>query len=110
MHGTLLGTTEDGGQEQIGEFFLDKETGMLTRFGGEGQTPDADELLDRIAGFPRPEEVTAEWIVRNHGEEGIRQSLESLRQANGDAVTDQMLAEVDEAVAHIEAEEAFDSG
>ncbi|WP_240630890.1 hypothetical protein [Mycolicibacterium sp. GF69] len=109
MHGTLLGTTEDGVQEQIGEFFLDKETGMLTRIGGEGQTPDADELLDLIAGFPRPEEVTAEWIVRNHGEEGIRQSLESLRQANGDAATDQMLAEVDEAVAHIEAEVAFDS-
>ncbi|ORA56845.1 hypothetical protein BST22_01615 [Mycolicibacterium chubuense] len=109
MHGTLLGTTGDGGQEQIGEFFLDKETGMLARIGGEGQTPDADELLDLIAGFPRPEEVTAEWIVRNHGDAGIRQSLEALRQANGDAVTDQMLAEVDEAVAHIEAEEAFAS-
>ena len=109
MHGTVTRTTDDGGQEHVAEFFMDEQTGMLTRIGGEGQTPDADDFLNLIAELPRPEEVTAEWIVRNHGDEGIRQSLESLRQANGDAETDQMLAEVDEAVAHIEAEGAFDS-
>lgn len=109
LHGTVARTTEDGDEEQVAEFFVDQETGRLTRIGGEGQTPDADELLDLIAKLPTPEEMTAEWIVRNHGEEGIRQSLEALRQANGDAATDQMLAEVDEAVAHIEAEEAFNS-
>ena len=109
MHGTVTRATDDGGQEHVAEFFMDEQTGMLTRIGGEGQTPDADDFLNLIAELPPPEEVTAEWIVRNHGDEGIRQSLESLRQANGDAATDQMLAEVDEAVAHIEAEEAFDS-
>lgn len=109
MHGTVTRTTDDGGQEHVAEFFMDEQTGMLTRIGGEGQTPDADDFLNLIAELPPPEEITAEWIVRNHGDEGIRQSLESLRQANGDAATDQMLAEVDEAVAQIEAEEAFNS-
>ncbi|ABM16781.1 hypothetical protein [Mycolicibacterium vanbaalenii] len=109
MHGTVTRTTGDGGQEHVAEFFMDEQTGMLTRIGGEGQTPDADDFLNLIAELPPPEGVTAEWIVRNHGEAGIHQSLESLRQANGDAATDQMLAEVDEAVAHIEAEDAFDS-
>lgn len=109
MHGTVSRTTEGGGQEHVSEFFLDEETGMLTRIGGEGQTSDADDLLNLFAAFPPPDEITAEWVVRNHGDAGIRQSLEALRQANGDAATDQMLAEVDQAVAHIEAEEAFDS-
>ncbi|MGV0714656.1 hypothetical protein ABQE93_04535 [Mycolicibacterium sp. XJ662] len=109
MHGTVTRTTDDGGQEHVAEFFVDEQTGMLTRIGGEGQTPDADEFLNLIAELPPPEEVTAEWIVRNHGDAGIRQSLEALRHTNGDAATDQMLAEVDRAVAHIEAEEAFQS-
>lgn len=109
MHGTVTNTTEDGGQEHVTEFFLDEETGILTRIGGEGQASGAEDLLNLIAELPPPNDVTAEWIVRNHGDAGIRQSLEALRQDNGDAATDQMLAEVDEAVAHIEAEEAFDS-
>lgn len=109
MHGTVARATEDGGQEQVAEFFVDEETGSLTRIGGEGEVPEADEFLDFMAELPPPEEISAEWIVRNHGDAGIRQSLESLREANGDAATDQMLAEVDEAVAHIEAEEAFDA-
>lgn len=111
MHGTVTRTTEDGGQEHVAEFFLDEETGVLTRIGGEELGPDADEfeLLNFIAELPPPEEITAEWIVRNHGEAGIRQSVESFRQTNGDAVTDQMLAEIDEAVGHIEAEQALAS-
>lgn len=109
VHGTVVRTTEEGGEEQVAEFFVDEETGRFTRIGGEGQTSDADQLLNLFAELPHPEEVTAEWIVRNHGEEGIRESLETLREANGNASTDQMLAEVDEAVAHIEAEEAFGS-
>jgi len=45
--------------------------------------------------------------VRQLGEAAIRQSIEALRSADGDAATDAALAEIDEAVAHIAAESAF---
>lgn len=106
MHGTMTRTTDDG-QEEIAEFFVDEETGAITRFGGEGQTPDLDELLNAIAELPPPEEVTAAWMVRQHGEAAVRQSIEALRSVEGDAATDAALAEIDEAVAHIAAEDAF---
>lgn len=106
MHGTVTRTTDDG-QEELAEFCVDSETGAVTRFGGEGQTPDLDEFLNAIAELPPPEEITAAWMVRQHGEAAIRQSIEALRAADGDAATDAALAEIDEAVAHIAAEDAF---
>lgn len=106
MHGMVTRTTDDG-PEEIAEFFVDQETGLLSRFGGEGQTPDLDELLNAIAELPPPEEMTWEWMIRQRGEVAVRQSIESLRPGEGDASTDAVLAEIDQAVAHIAAEDAF---
>lgn len=106
MHGIVTRTT-DGGPEEIAEFFVDQETGLLSRFGGEGQTPDLDELLNAIAELPPPEEMTWEWMIRQRGEVAVRQSIESLRPGEGDASTDAVLAEIDQAVAHIASEDAF---
>lgn len=107
MRGTMTTTTDDGGQEEVAEFFLDPETGVISRFGGEGQTPELDELLNALAELPPPDEISCEWMVREHGEASTRQSIEALREAHGDAATDLALAEIDEVVAHIEAEDAF---
>lgn len=107
MHGIAYRTTDDGGQEEIAEFFHDRQTGRIVRIGGEGQSPDVDELLDAWAKVPPPEEFSSEDIVRQHGEASLRQSIEDLREANGDAATDLALAEIDEAAAHIQAEDAF---
>jgi hypothetical protein len=107
IHGTVSRTTDDGGQEEIAEFFIDPQTGVITRIGGEGQTPDLDELLNALAELPPPDEMTWEWIVRQHGEEKIRQSIEDQRAAEGDDATDIALAEIDAAVAHIAAEDAY---
>ncbi|MBV5246751.1 hypothetical protein KUF57_24775 [Mycolicibacterium sp. PAM1] len=106
MRGTTTITSDDGSQEDV-EFFLDRQTGAITRFGGEGQTPDLDELLNAWAELPPPDEISVEWIVRQHGEAGIREAMEALREAHGDAATEVALAEIDEAVAHIEAEDSF---
>lgn len=108
MRGTTTITSDDGGQENV-EFFFDRQTGAITRFGGEGQTPDLDELLDAVAELPPPDELSVEWIVRRCGEAAIREAMETLREAHGDAATEVALAEIDEAVARIEAEDAFDS-
>ncbi len=107
MRGTMTTTTDDGGQEEVAEFFVDPETGIISRFGGEGQTPELDELLNALAEAPPPDEMTWEWMIRRSGDSAVRQSIEALREANGDAATDLALAEIDEAVAHIEAEDAF---
>jgi hypothetical protein len=107
MRGTVSRTAEDGSQEEIAEFFVDPETGAVTRIGGEGQTPNVDELLNALAGLPPPDEMTWEWIVRQHGEETVRQSIEDQRAAQGDEATDIALAEIDAAVAHIAAEDAY---
>jgi hypothetical protein len=80
---------------------------MITRFGGEGQTPEVDELLNAWAEMPAPDALTWEWMVRQHGEASVRRSIEALRATEGDDVADATLAEIDEAVAHIEAEDAF---
>jgi hypothetical protein len=107
MHGTWTRTTEDG-EEQSAEFFLDEETGVLTRIGGEELAPDDDafELLNMIANLPPPAEITAEWMLREHGEEKLRTLIESQREMHGDETTDQMLAETDAAVVSIEIEDA----
>lgn len=105
--GTLTRTNEDGTVEHIGEFFIDARTGSIVRIGGEGQTPEADELLDAWAAMPPPDEMTVDWMVRNHGEESTRAAIEQLRAAGGDEATDAMLVEIDKAVARIAAEDAF---
>lgn len=107
MHGTVTRATDDGGQEDIAEFFLDPHTGTISRIGGEGLTPDLDELLNAWAEPPPPDEISWEWMVRRSGEAAVRESIEALCEADGDAATDLALAEIDEAVAHIEAEDAF---
>ncbi|HET7668440.1 MAG TPA: hypothetical protein VFK56_20715 [Mycobacterium sp.] len=107
MHGTMSRTAGDGSQEEIGEFFVDRETGVISRIGGEGETPEVDQLLNAWAETPGPDELTWEWMVRQHGEASIRRSIEASRATEGDDVTDATLAEIDEAVARIEAEDAF---
>lgn len=106
MRGTVTRTTDDA-QEEIAEFFIDEETGSVTRLGGEGQTPYADELFNAWTALPSPDEITTEWAVRQYGEAAVRQSIETLRSAEGDAATDATLAEIDAAVAQIAAEDAF---
>ncbi|WP_073697192.1 hypothetical protein [Mycobacterium sp. ST-F2] len=106
-HGTLAVTNDSGDPEQIGEFFIDESTGLVTRIGAEGQVPEFDEFLDAIADMPSPEDMTWEDVVRRHGESSIRQSVEDLREANGDAATDAMLTEIDEAAATIAMTDAF---
>ena len=107
MRGTMTRTTDDGGQEEIAEFFLDPQTGTITRFGGEGQTPEFDELLNAWAELPHPDQLSWEWMVRRDGEAAVRESIEALRKVEGDAAAELALAEIDQAVAHIEAEDAF---
>lgn len=105
LHGVATRTTDDG-QEEIAEFFVDAETGRLSRLGGVGQTPELDELLNALAQIPPPEDLTVDWMVREHGEAVVRQSVEALRSADGDDATDAALAEIDNAVAQIAAEDA----
>lgn len=107
MHGTVTTTTDDGGQEHVAEFFMDEETGLVTRIGGEGETSDLDEILNVLADAPPPNEMSAEWMVRRFGDAAVRESMEALREANGDEATEVALAEIDGAVARIEAEDAF---
>ncbi len=106
MHGTMSEIGDDGSRIQLAEFFVDRDTGLVSRFGGEGQTPDLDELLNGIAELPPPDEITAKWTVRKYGEESARRSVEAFRSSQGDAATDAALAEIDQAVAEIEAEDA----
>ncbi|TXH20779.1 MAG: hypothetical protein E6R06_21410 [Mycobacterium sp.] len=96
MHGVVARIADDGSQQAVAEFFVDEQTGRLTRIGGEGQTPDADALLDVLAELPPPEELGLDWMIRQYGEETVRASF------GEDAA-----AEIDEAVAHIAAEDAF---
>ncbi|OBA89088.1 hypothetical protein A5633_07955 [Mycolicibacterium elephantis] len=109
MRGVVTRTTEEGNQEEVAEFFLDGETGTITRIGGEGNTPDLDELLNAIADLPPADEMTWEWMIRRSSHAAVRQAFETLREDYGDAATDLALAEIDEAAASIEAAEAFES-
>lgn len=106
MSGTVSVMGDDETQTDIAEFFLDESTGLLTAF-SEGQTPDVDELFDKLAELPHPDHMTPEWMVRNLGEASAHESVEAFRSANGDAATDIAHAEIDEAVAHIAAEAAL---
>jgi hypothetical protein len=106
MRGTTTTSADDGSQEDV-EFFLDPQTGAITRFGGEGETPELDELLNTFSEALQSGENLSEWMVRRSGEAAVREVMEALRGAQGDAATEVALAEIDEAVAHIEAEESF---
>lgn len=96
MHGVVPRIADDGSQESVVEFFVDEQTGRLTRIGGEGQTPHLDELFDAFAELPSPEELSLDWMIRRFGEETIRESF-----------GEEAAVEIDEAVAHIAAEDAF---
>jgi|GEM_PF-5496771 len=98
-----VSTTADDGAEPI-EGFLDPATGTVVRIGGEEQTPELDQLLDSWATIPPAGELTWDWMVRQHGEDGVRGGVEELRSTNGDAATDAMLTQIDQAVARIAAE------
>lgn len=104
--GTVTRTT-DVGQEHVAEFFIDEQTGTVSRFGGEGETEELDKLLNAWAELPPPHEISWEWTIRRSGEAAIRQSIEAAREAEGNDATDLALAEIDEAVAHIEVEDAL---
>lgn len=108
VSGTFAKTNEDGTTEHLGEFFVDAQTGSVVRFGGEGQTPEVDEILDVFSSLPPPEEVTVEWIFRNHGEEWARNAIELVRGAEGDVVADAMLAELEALLLRIAAEDAVE--
>jgi hypothetical protein len=87
IRGTVMRTTDDGGQEHVADFFIDEQTGTISRIGGEGETPEFDKFLDAWAELPRPDEISWESMVRRRGEAAVRESKE--------------------AAAHIEVEDAF---
>lgn len=115
MTGTMTRTAEDGSVEVLGEFFVDAETGSLVRIGGEGLTPEADELLDSWAELASggtwvelayADELTWQSVIREHGVESARQSLEDIRSMEGDVVADSALANFESALASIAIEDA----
>lgn len=115
MTGTMTKTADDGSIEVLGEFFVDAETGALVRFGGEGLSPEADELLDSWAelasGGPwvelaHADELTWQSAIRDHGVESARQFVEDIRSMEGDPVAGAALAMMETALASIALEDA----
>jgi hypothetical protein len=107
MSGTMTRTADDGTVEVLGEFFVDAETGALIRMGGEGLTPDADELLDSWAELAsdgpwvelaHADELTWQSVIRDHGFDAARQSIEDIRSREGDAIANAALDRMESAL------------
>lgn len=112
--GTYMRTAEDGTTEQLGEFFIDAETGNLTRFGGEGENPEIDELLEMMAEaaadgpwvqIASADEETWQGLIREHGIDEVRALAESIRADEGDEAADGALARIEAAARNISLEE-----
>lgn len=98
MQGTVEITGEDGTTKQILEFFYDADTGEIVRLGDDDVSPEVHALLDSWAEIGPLQEMTAEWLVRNHGEEYAREFAEQIRATEGEAAGEAAMAEIDEAV------------
>jgi hypothetical protein len=98
MQGTVEITGEDGSKKQVLEFFYDAETGEIVRLGDDDASPEFHALLDSLAEIGPLQNLTAEWLVRNHGEEHARKVAEHIRTTEGDAAGEVAMAEIDEAV------------
>lgn len=98
MQGTVEITGEDGSTKQVLEFFYDADTGEIVRLGDDDVSPEVHALLDSWAEIGPLQEMTAEWLVRNHGEEHARKVAEHIRATEGDAAGEVAMAEIDEAV------------
>lgn len=117
MTGTLTRTAEDGTVEAVGEFFVDAETGSLLRVGGEGEMPDADELLNAIAelaasgpwvDLAHADELTWQAVIRENGIDSARQFVEDIREREDDDTADAALATMDSALRSIAIEDAVE--
>lgn len=113
MAGTYSRTAEDGTAEQLGEFFIDAETGNLIRFGGEGETSGIDDLLnawEELAAdgpwvpIASADEETWQGLIREHGIEEVRALAESIRENEGDEAADGALARIETAARNISLE------
>ncbi|GJF08923.1 hypothetical protein NGTWS0302_33020 [Mycolicibacterium cyprinidarum] len=120
-HGDLVAgaytrTAEDGTTEQLGEFFIDAETGNLTRFGGEGENPDIDEFLKMLADaaadgpwvqIASADEETWQGLIREHGIDEVRALADSIRADEGDEAADGALSRIEAAARNISLEDAI---
>jgi hypothetical protein len=96
--GTYARTNKDGITEQLGEFFIDAETGNLVRFGDED--PGVEEFLNamgEVAAGPWVQiasagEETWQGRIREHGLDEARALAESIRPTEGDDAADGALA------------------
>jgi len=109
--GTYARTNEDGTTEQLGEYFIDAETGNLIRLGGENEDPDLEEFLEKMAdlagGGPwvqiaSADEETWQGLIREHGLDEVRDLAESIRPTEGDEAADAALARIDTAATNIQ--------
>jgi hypothetical protein len=114
--GTFARTNEDGTTEQLGEFFVDAETGNLVRIGAEGENPDIEELLEMMAesaaGGPwvtiaSADEETWQGLIREHGLDEAHALAESIRPTEGDEAADGAIARIETAAWNIRLEEAI---
>lgn len=115
MAGTMTRTADDGSVEVLGEFFVDAETGAFVRMGGEGLTPEADELLDSWAELSKggpwvelahADELTWQSVIREHGVDSARQFVEDIRSMEDDSIADAALAKMEAALMSVVLEDA----
>jgi hypothetical protein len=109
--GTYARTNKDGTTEQIGEFFIDAETGNMVRFGAED--PDIEEFLNAMAEaaagpwvqIASASEETWQGLIREHDLDWARARAESIRRTEGDEAADGALARIETAAWNIRLEE-----
>jgi len=103
--GTFTRTSDDGTEEQFGEFFIDAETGNFIRFGAEGLDPDLEALLETMAEsaaggwtpIATADEETWQGLIREHGLDEARAIAESIRESEGDEAADGALERIETA-------------
>lgn len=112
--GTYTRTNDEGTTEELGEFFIDAQTGNLVRIGGEGEEPDIDALLSALAAFSSgpwvqiasANEETWRGLISEHGIDEVRAMAESIRPTEGDDAADGALARIEAAADNIALEES----
>lgn len=109
--GSITQVADDGRAVDVGEFFIDYDTGTVTRIGAEDNA-SVSEFFDAVGKLPPPGEITFEDLIRQDGEGGqtvhwLRTLAEGCRDEQGDAVADTLLTEIDGAVARVEEEGAL---